>query len=91
MEVNREVAAEVSKGEVTSTNINKEGEGEEDNIIGRMEGNTKVAPGCRLTTTSNIKMGCMSLNMASKEEASSIFRDQKRTLKTLTHHMRLLQ
>lgn len=83
------MAAEVNKEEVTSTN-NK---GEEDNImgVGRMEGNTRQAQGCRLTT-SNIKMGCMSLNsnLASKEEANR-FQDQKRTQKTLTHHMKLLQ
>lgn len=83
------MAAEVSKEEVTSTN-NK---GEEGNIMGavRMGGNTRAGQGCRLIT-SNIKMGCMSLNsnMASKEEANR-FRDQKRTQKTLTHHMRLLQ
>ena len=95
MEANREVAVEVSKEEekeeeVTSTN-NK---AEEDNTTGggRTGGNTRLGPGCRLTT-SNIKMGCMShnSNMASKEEENSRFRDQKRTQKTLTHHTRLLQ
>ena len=92
MEVNREEAVEVSKEEekqeVTSTNNNKAGE---DNIMGgsRMGGNTRLDPGCRLTTS---RMGCMSptSNMASKEEESR-FRDQKRTQKTLTHHMRLPQ
>ena len=83
------MAAEVNKEEVT--NINNKGE--VDNImgVGRMGGNTRLAPGCRLTT-SNIKMGCMSLNsiMASKEEANR-FQDQKRTQKTLTHRMRHLQ
>lgn len=82
------MAAEVNKEEVTSTN-----KGEEDNImgVGRMEGNTRLAQGFRLTT-SNIKTGCMRLNsiMASKEEANR-FQDQKRTQKTLTHHMKLLQ
>jgi len=58
------VAAEVNKEEVTIIN-NK---GEVDNIMegGRMGGNRRLAPGCR-STTSNIKMGCMSLPRPKKE------------------------
>ena len=91
MEVNREEAVGVSKEEEKEQEATSTNKAEEDNILGgsRMGGNMRLDPGCRLTTS---RMGSMNLtsNMASKEEESR-FRDQKRTQRTLTHHMRPLQ